>query len=394
MRPRPGWWRGWLAGLAVCTGCGPALTPTPTAATAPPPSLAALPSATAQLPTVTAVPASSALPPTRTPVLLPSPTPVPDITLLFTGDINPARCVYTIAQAAGDMALPYRAVADLLQGADLAIGSLDASISDYNPPSPCAEYHRNLLAPSETVAGLQFAGFDLISVATNHIKDCGLVRGCRDESFLDTLAHLRAAGLQPVGGGLNLAEASAPVIVDVQGVRFAFLAFTAVNGEVWAGADRPGAAPFLKDVYLDAVRRARAQADVVIVLPQWGREFTGQITWEQALGAQALVEAGATLVVGNNPHHVQAVETLAGGAVVAYALGNFVFDQQWSDGTEFTVQGLMLQATFRGAQLVDVTLLPIHIHDNFQPRLAEPDEAARILADVDESLRTKPPVDR
>jgi poly-gamma-glutamate capsule biosynthesis protein CapA/YwtB (metallophosphatase superfamily) len=104
------------------------------------------------------------------------------------------------------------------------------------------------------------------------------------------------------------------------------------------------------------------------------------------------VEAGATLVVGNNPHHVQGVEALSGGAAVAYALGNFVFDMQWSDGTLFTVQGLLLRARFRGAALQDVDLIPIHIYDNHQPRRAPPDEAAQILRDVDESLQTKPVV--
>jgi poly-gamma-glutamate synthesis protein (capsule biosynthesis protein) len=180
------------------------------------------------------------------------------------------------------------------------------------------------------------------------------------------------------------------VTVLVQGVRFAFLAFTAINGDVWAGADKPGAAPFLKEIYVDAVRRAREQAEVVIVLPHWGREFTGQLSWEQVLGAEALVAAGADLVVGNNPHHVQAVEAFPNGATVAYALGNFVFDQQWSDGTRYTVQGLLLRARFRGAELQGVDLLPIHIVDNFQPRLAPPGEAAEILQAVADSLRTKP----
>ncbi|MGQ0604146.1 MAG: CapA family protein [Anaerolineales bacterium] len=319
-----------------------------------------------------------------------TPTEPSEITLLFTGDINPARCVYQIAKEANDMALPYRALAETLQSADITIGSLDASISDINPPSPCAEFHRNLLAPSEVVQGMQFAGFDVMAAATNHIRDCGLQRGCVHDSLLDTITHLRAAGIQPVGIGRNLAEAAAPVILTVDGVRFAFVAFTAINAEVWADEATPGAAPFLKEVYVEAVRRAKEQADVVIALPHWGREFTGQLTWEQALGAQALTDAGATLIIGNNPHHVQGVETLPNGSVVAYALGNFVFDQEWSDGTLYTIQGVMLKATFRGEQLQGVELIPIQLYDNYQPRLAPPDEAAQILFDVETSLNTKP----
>ncbi|MBL8055662.1 MAG: CapA family protein [Anaerolineales bacterium] len=395
--PGPGRWRLGLAALSLAlSACAPlAGSPPPAGAAAqpaspvPPATVAGPPTATASPPAPTAAPPSPP-PATSTPVLLPSPTAEPEITLLFTGDINPARCVYEYMRAANDMALPYRALAETLQAADLTIGSLDASISDYNPPSPCNELHRNLLAPAAVVEGLQFAGFDLMAAATNHVRDCGLVRGCDFESLLDTRANLLAAGIQPVGIGRDLAEAAAPVLVTVRGVRFAFLAFTAVNGEVWAGPDRPGAAPFLKDVYLEAVRQARAQADVVVVQPHWGREFTGQLSWEQTGGAQALVEAGADLVVGNNPHHVQAVEAFPNGAVVAYALGNFVFDQQWSDGTRYTVQGLLLRARFRGAALQDVDLIPIVIVNNFQPQLAPPDQAAEILQAVADSLGTRP----
>jgi poly-gamma-glutamate synthesis protein (capsule biosynthesis protein) len=341
--------------------------------------------------TLTLTPAAtSAPPPTPTPVLLPSPTSLPEIHLLFTGDINPARCVYSISKAADDMALPYRPLAAILQGADITVGSLDAAISDYNAPTPCIETTRNLLAPSEAAQGLAFAGFDVITVATNHIKDCGLKRGCVSESMLDTTANLRSVGIQPTGAGNNLAEATAPVIITVQGVRFAFLGFSAINSPIWATEDSPGIGPLQKEVVADAVRRAKEQADVVIVLPHWGREYVSDISWEQFKAAKEMADAGANLVVGNNPHRVQGVETFPNGAVVAYALGNFVFDQQWSDGTQYTVQGVMLEATFRGARLQGVKLIPIHIYDNFQPQLAPPEEATEILKQVADSLAKMP----
>jgi poly-gamma-glutamate synthesis protein (capsule biosynthesis protein) len=315
---------------------------------------------------------------------------VPEIHLLFTGDINPGRCVYQYAKEANDMALPYRPLADYLQGADITIGSLDAAISDYNPPVPCIET-RNLLAPSVVAVGFQWAGFDVITVATNHVKDCGLIRGCDNESFFDTLANLRAAGVQPVGAGHNLAEATAPVIMTVHGVRFAFLGFSAIDRTLWATDTTPGTGPFTSEVYLDAIRRAKTEADVVIVLPHWGTEYSPRINWEQIKSARAMAEAGASLIVGNHPHHVQGAETFPNGAVVAYALGNFVFDQTWSDGTRYIQQGLMLRATFQGARLQSAELIPIHIYDDFQPRLAPADEAAYILQVVADSTEDMPP---
>jgi len=406
-----------LVAALVAAGCGPsAAVPTPAAAIA----TASLPAPTAVIPTTT--PALTAItvsattaPPTGTPAPAAStdtPAPAlstgtpgpalstgtpgpatepPDIELLFTGDLNPGRCIYSVAQAANDMTLPYQGLAPLLQAADITIGSLDGSISDYSEPAPCDESYRNLMGPSEMADGLAWAGYDVITVATNHAKDCGIIRGCVNDAFLDTLSNLRARGIAPAGGGVNLADAMTPAIITIKGVRFAFLGVTAINAPLWADDDSPGVGPFKKDVYTDAIQRARAVADVVIILPHWGREFSGEISYTQRQGAQAMIDAGATLVIGNHPHRVQGVETFPNGAVAAYSLGNFVFDMAWSDGTQYTIQGIMLRARFRGAQLVEVTLLPIHIYDNFQPRLADADEAATILAEVAASMASAPP---
>lgn len=329
-------------------------------------------------------------PPTQTQT--PTLTPISNslTTLLFTGDINLGRCVYAFSKAANDMALPFRGLAETLKNADITVGSLDGSISDYNPVPPCEEFHRNLLAPSETVQGLTFAGFDVMTVATNHAADCGLERGCDYESLLDTVKHLRAAGIAPVGGGANLAEAMAPVILTVNGTRFAFIGVSAINNSIWATETTPGTGPFETKIYTEAIRAAKEHADVVIVLAQWGREFSEQITWLQAAGAQKMVDAGAMLIIGNNPHRVQGVQTFPNGAVAAYALGNFVFDQEWSDGTLYTIQGLLLKATFQGKKLHSIELIPIRIYDNFQPHLAPPEEAAQILLDVERSMSLGP----
>lgn len=353
--------------------------------------------ATTVAPSATIVPTPVALVPSATPrpsataVLAAAPTAVPEINLLFTGDINPSRCVYAALKAANDMALPYRSLASLLQGADITIGSLDGAISDYNPPTPCIASSKNLLGPAEVAKGLGWAGYDVMTVATNHIKDCGLIRGCFNNSMFDTLTNLRAQGIQPTGAGANLAAATTPVILTVGGVRFAFLGVSAVNDPTWATADSPGTVPFQPAIFLDAIRRAKAVADVVIVLPHWGREYTGDISYPQRQGAAAMVAAGATLVIGNHPHHVQGVETFPNGAVAAYSLGNFVFDQFFTDGTHYTVQGLMLRAKFQGSKLQGIDLVPIHIGDNFQPRLADAAESAEILQVVADSMAHAPP---
>jgi poly-gamma-glutamate capsule biosynthesis protein CapA/YwtB (metallophosphatase superfamily) len=385
----------WFLPAALCAACSAATTvpgPQATPAASPLPAASAAPSATPALAPATATePAAptAAAPATNTPPSA-SPTAPPTIHLLFTGDISPGRCVYETALKANDMAWPYRLLAGLLRSADIAVGSLDASLSDQSPPVPCTET-RNLMAPAASAQGLQFAGFKVITVATNHIKDCGVEHGCVNQSLFDTLDNLRRAGISPVGAGHTLTEAVTPVIIDVQGVRFAFLGFSAIASNLWATATTPGTAPFSPEVYLAAIRQARAQADVVIVLPHWGTEYAPEINWEQYQAAPLMVEAGATLIVGNHPHRVQGMETFANGAVAVYALGNFVFDQQWSDNTQYTQEGMLLLATFSGSQLQAVQLLPVAISKQYQPQLAPLQEGREILRQAEDALAPLPP---
>ena len=379
--------------LLLITACAPPL-PTLVPSLAPP---ATATTAPVLLPIVPVAPAdTAAAAPTATATAVPSTTPTltataeptftaspPAIRLLFTGDINPGRCPAQRALRANDFTLPYHHVAEVLRAADLTIGSLDGSLSDAAAPSPCP-LTMNLIGPARTVEGLVFAGFDIITVATNHAKDCG-ARGwnCDDRALRDTLRHLSEAGLRPVGGGENLSAALAPVTVEVQGVRFAFIGVTAVGSETWAREDRPGTAP-LSDEMLPlvtaAITAARGQADVVIVLPQWGVEYTPRPVDDQLRWAAALIEAGADLVIGNHPHVVEPVEVFppaAGrrGGVVAYALGNFVFDQ----GPWETRQGVVFEAVFSGPTLTAWHLRPVHIYSLHQPDWAPPEEATAIL---------------
>ena len=114
---------------------------------------------------------------------------------------------------------------------------------------------------------------------------------------------------------------------------------------------------------------------MVIVLPQWGIEYQVEPTLLQRQLAAAAVESGADLIIGNHPHWVEAAEVID-GAFVAYALGNFVFDQDWSLETQ---QGVVLEAAFHGAQLKGIEYYPVHIWDEHQPRFADPAEAQQIL---------------
>ena len=117
-------------------------------------------------------PAATPPPPAPTATAVPSPTPVPVTTLLFTGDIIPARCSYAAMRALGDYTAAFAPLRDVLTAADLTIGTLDSTISGAAVPIGCTPTF-NLAGPPEFAGALTFAGFDVISHAANHIKDCG-----------------------------------------------------------------------------------------------------------------------------------------------------------------------------------------------------------------------------
>ncbi|MBK8541026.1 MAG: CapA family protein [Ardenticatenia bacterium] len=184
---------------------------------------------------------------------------------------------------------------------------------------------------------------------------------------------LRAVGLRVVGVGANEGSAGRAVFVEVGGsgimeadsLRIALLAFNdirdpedeATEGEGWGRA-------WLNEHALDAVRQARAAADLLIVMPHWGQEYATVPNARQRAWAQGLVDAGADMVLGTHPHVLQPTEILRAegasehSAFVAYSLGNFVFDQGFSEETS---RGVVLRLLVDGSGVARVEAAPIQI---------------------------------
>jgi poly-gamma-glutamate synthesis protein (capsule biosynthesis protein) len=334
---------------------------------------------------------------------------LPPVTrVVATGDILMSRCTLTAIRATGDWTSPLRSpVGDFLVAADIAVGSLDGSIQDIAEPFGCIRT-TNLTSPPEVIAALTHAGFDVLTVATNHAFDCAAA-DCGPLAMLRTIELLRAAEIQPVGGGNNLAEALEPVILEVNGVRFGFLGFDDIAAEeIGATETAPGIAP-LDDSYEDeratpprepafykpaemlhltrfeaAIRALNERADVVIVLVQSGFEDMHEPSPRSLKALRAAADAGADLVVGNQAHWVQSIE-VRGDAFIAYALGNFIFDQVW---TPEHTQGYLLEATFHGAKLATIRMLPYQIEERFRPLFVEGETRLKVIGDV---LGVSPP---
>lgn len=306
---------------------------------------------------------------------------MPTTTLAFTGVIVPARCVQAALDERGDPDYPYEEVRSILQSADLSVGVFNATMSHRVEHTGCVWTYQLVGSPDNADA-LQRAGFDLMSTATNHIKDCGLMRSWCNETFFDTLANLRRVGIPPVGAGKNLDEALQPVVLEANGVRFGFVALgdSKMDVSVFASEDNPGIAHLDEANLQTAIVAARKISDVVIALPHWGSEDNFVPNWNQRIQAKQLAAAGADLVVGNHTHVVQAIQTV-GGTPVFYGLGNFVFDQGLRDHR----QGVILLVYFRGTTYGGYKLIPTHVDRDGRVHIADPEEAAEILQSIENS---------
>jgi poly-gamma-glutamate capsule biosynthesis protein CapA/YwtB (metallophosphatase superfamily) len=336
-----------------------------------------------QSPTPTVVSTTTQTPmPVIIPTADPTEQPQPEISLLFTGVIVPARCVQSAIDARGDANYVYDEVRAVISDADLAVGTLNTTLSDLSTHTGCIVTYV-LVSDSRSAEAASASGFDVMSVATNHIKNCaGASCGNNNnQAFFDTLDNLRANDILPVGAGMDMAEALQPVVIEVQGIRFGIVSLGMVEPMAFAGQDSPGIAELNDENLRAAIEAVRQVSDVVIAMPHWGPEDSSDPNSYQLHFAQVAVQAGADVVVGNHTHVVQAIEQI-NGIDVFYGLGNFIFDQTWDLAHQ---QGVMLILNFTGSDYSGYELIPTHVDGDGAVHIAGPDEAAQIIQRIEEA---------
>ncbi len=252
----------------------------------------------------------------------------------------------------------------LLTESDLAIVNLEG-------PAPANfSYHPDgftFTMDPAMLAGLRNAGIDAVSLANNHMGNAGAA------GVTNTIRSLDSLGIAHAGAGSGPAAARQPAWLEAGGLRVALLAYDAIQPGYWAFAGKPGTAGLrLSDVTADVKAARAAGADLVIVMPHWGTEYTDGTSTAQRSEAAAIVAAGADLILGSHSHWVGPVQSIArsrGPAFVMYSLGDLLFDL---DHDVRTQEGVVADLTFVGTRLAQVDLQPTVILDHCQPNLLDP----------------------
>jgi gamma-polyglutamate biosynthesis protein CapA len=267
--------------------------------------------------------------------------------LVVTGDMIPAREAGHFIRLRGDWTYPLAATRDLLRSGDVTFANLEAPLL---PSCPDIVTGFTFCADARFAAALAGAGVSVVNVANNHSTNQG-------QSGLDlTVQVLQQHGIA-VTGFDRLA------VRQVRGLRFGFVGMNLVGNHL----DR--------DALRSLIARARAQSDVVVVQFHWGREYetypfsaAGIAPDDPRQVGRIAVDDGADIVIGNHPHCVQGSE-MYHGHLITYAHGNFIFDQDWSIGTQ---EGVVGRYWFDGTRLVGVQYVPVRINGDVQPRPLDP----------------------
>ncbi|MDP2864107.1 MAG: CapA family protein, partial [bacterium] len=217
----------------------------------------------------------------------------------------------------------------------------------------------------EAIGGLSFSGFNVLSLANNHAFDY------TREALEDTFLRLKEAGIDYLGGGFNENEAFSPIIKEINGVKIAFLAYTNLGPETWKAFETNSGIAWISEKEINKIKQdiksAKEKADILIVSLHAGEEYTQEPTKFQVEFSKMTIDAGADLIVGHHPHVIQRNEKYKNGWIF-YSLGNFIFDQSFS---EETMQGQIVEVLIENKQIKEVIAKEIKINNFFQPAVKD-----------------------
>jgi poly-gamma-glutamate synthesis protein (capsule biosynthesis protein) len=296
--------------------------------------------------------ASSDVTPTATitpaPVELKTPVPVslandPEspLTIVLVGDVMPGRMVNSLSLEKNDFTWPYSETAELLRNADLTLGNLEAPLPVHCPTATGGFY---LCADQRAIEGIVGAGFDGMSVANNHALDYGL------DGYQDTVTLLETHGIAAI-------DHSNTFHTTIKGWRISVMGLLDVDRRMELEATAA------------EIRQEAAHSDLVIGLMHWGYEYQPNESPRQKVFGYAFIKAGMNILAGSHTHVLQPIEPLSKG-IIFYSMGNFVFDQNWSDATQRSAL-IQLSITHdpNGEPVIAYTTVPILIQDSGQPQV-------------------------
>ena len=270
----------------------------------------------------TSTPPESSEPPVSSEPPTVDPTPEESrVSLIAVGDNLIHGYLITAGQTFGYDTF-YEMMDDVISGADLAIINQESPLT-YN--SSQYSGYPAFASPTDVAEAAIKAGFDIFTLATNHTWDKGM------QPVLDTIDYFKKyPDVVTLGIHETVDDYNQVKIIEKNGIKIALFNYAYRSNE-------PAKSSFMVEMLTNKTRMktqfayARENADFIIVIPHWGKEYVYTPTSSQTSWAKFFADEGADLIIGHHPHVVQPMDTVKGKngntTVVFYSLGNFISNQ-------------------------------------------------------------------
>lgn len=278
---------------------------------------------------------------------------------------------------------PFSETRQILLNSDICFANLESPLTEGG--TRVSDKKFTFKMPPESLDALIHAGFNLFSLANNHILDYG------EEGLNSTLQLLRSKKVNFAGAGENLKAARRPAILEARGIKVGFLAYSLTfPTDFYASPSKPGTVfGHLKFLKKD-LKSLRKKVDLIIVSFHWGGALMKYPKDYQIELAHQAIQSGADLVFGHHPHVVQGIERYRKG-IIFYSLGNFVFGSYSKNARRSIIAGI----TWGQEGIEQVEIVPINVFNAevmFNPRILSGEEAEEVIAElnlISQSFNTK-----
>lgn len=273
---------------------------------------------------------------------------VDEITVLAVGDITIGSSLTPIIERQG-AGVFFEGTASIIQSADVATVSLNASISDRGEPSIIQQHH--FRAAPGLARAIANAGFDAVSLASPNILDFGTV------ALEDTLTNLAWYNVKSMGAGVSPAAANLPAWLNVKGHKVALFAYLRGNEFNMASLNVVASAAYSQMMH--AVKQVKNEAELIIVWLHWGKREAKKEARQASIGRQrlfanALIDAGADMVLCQQLHTLGGIEIYKGKPII-YSLADFIYDTYELQHARTIIP----KATFKEGVLKSIEIIPI-----------------------------------
>ena len=296
------------------------------------------------------------------------------ITILAVGDMYLGGSAGAFLKQRGYSYL-FEATKDIVANADIAVANLEAPATNHEEVFMEKEFV--IKTRPEAIDAIKAAGFDVVTLANNHIMDYGAI------GLKDTIELLDKAKIRYTGAGNDLKHARRPAIVNVKGKKIAFLAYSKVfPEEFYAANESSGTAPGFIEYVRDDIKNIKKSADIIIVSIHWSEELLKYPKEYQVKLAHFAIDSGASLVIGHHPHVIQGIEKYKDGLIL-YSLGNFIFGSY----SKFGAEGMIVVVQFMNNQISSAEIIPLNVINEevlFQPRPLTDERASAVIQDIQE----------